>query len=137
LNPLYLADAGFSVVALDAHGGIVALLNEWARVCNWDLHASCADLLGDAPLPECGLALMFKLLPILERQEKNASIRLMQRTPARHIAVTFPTRTLGGRGAGMERNYSDWFERNCPDTHAAINRFTAAGELCYIVERVD
>jgi 16S rRNA (guanine(1405)-N(7))-methyltransferase len=137
LNPLYLADAGFSVAGLDAHGGIVALLNEWARGCNWDLRASRADLLGDAPLPECGLALMFKLLPVLERQETGASVRLMQRVPARHMAVTFPTRTLGGRSAGMERHYSDWFERCCPCSHAIINRFTVADELCYIVERVN
>jgi 16S rRNA (guanine(1405)-N(7))-methyltransferase len=137
LNPLYLADAGFSIAGLDAHGGIVALLNDWARACNWDLSASCVDLLGDAPLPECGLALMFKLLPILERQEENASARLMQRVPARYMAITFPTRTLGGRGAGMERNYSDWFERSCPGSHEIINRFMAAGELCYVVKRVD
>jgi len=135
-NPLYLADAGFSVVGLDAHGGIVALLNEWASACHWDLRAECADVLGDVPLPECGLALMFKLLPILERQERGAPARLMRRVPGRHIAITFPTRTLGGRGVGMERNYSQWFESNCLDSHAIIHRFTAAGELCYIVERV-
>ena len=136
LNPLYLADAGFSVVGLDVHGGLVALLNEWARACNWDMRADCADVLSDIPLPECGLALMFKLLPILERQEKGASARLIQRVPGRYIAITFPTRTLSGRGVGMERNYSQWFEHNCPGSHAIINRFTAAGELCYIVERV-
>jgi hypothetical protein len=37
----------------------------------------------------------------------------------------------------MERNYSDWFERDCPGSHAIKHCFTAAGELCYIVERSD
>jgi 16S rRNA (guanine(1405)-N(7))-methyltransferase len=136
LNPLYLADKGYTVIGMDVHGGIVELLNDWARACGWDMSASCVDLLGGAELPECELALMFKLLPILERQEEGASVRLIQKTPARRMAITFPTRTLGGRAAGMERNYSDWFERVCPDSHAIISRFTAAGELCYIVERV-
>jgi len=136
LNPLYLADAGFSVVGLDVHSGIVALLNEWARACHWDMRAECADVLGDALMPECGLALMFKLLPILERQGKGMSAHLIRRVTAQYIAITFPTRTLGGRGVGMERNYSQWFENNCPDSHAIIGRFTVAGELCYIVERV-
>jgi 16S rRNA (guanine(1405)-N(7))-methyltransferase len=136
LNPLYLADKGYAVIGMDVHGGIVELLNDWARACGWCMSASCVDLLGGVELPECELALMFKLLPILERQESGASVRLIQKTPAKYMAITVPTRTLGGRGAGMGRNYSDWFERGCPDSHAIISRFTAAGELCYVVERV-
>ncbi|MER4518019.1 16S rRNA (guanine(1405)-N(7))-methyltransferase RmtF, partial [Klebsiella pneumoniae] len=51
------------------------------------------------------------------------------------LVVTFPTRTLGGRGVGMEKHYADWFERILPDTLSVRDRFTVSDELVYLVER--
>jgi len=133
LNPLYIGDRGYSVVGADAHGEMAGFVNEWAAMCGWDVEVACADLLSEATFPECDLALLLKLLPVLERQEKGSGMRLLQHTPGRFKAVSFPIRTLGGRGVGMERNYSEWFEKNLPDGLCIAQRFLEADELCYIV----
>ncbi len=134
LNPLYLGSMGLSVRGVDIGGDQVALVNDWARQCGWDVSARTADLCVDGPLERGDLALMMKLLPVLETQKKGAARALLARAPARWQLVTFPTRTLGGRGVGMEANYTRWFEDHLPESHRIVDRFTLTNELCYITE---
>jgi len=134
LNPLYLGDKGYSVYGVDVHGEMAGFVDEWANLCGWDVDVKCADLLYETPSVPCDLALLFKLLPVLEQQEKGSAVRLLSEIPCRFRAATFPVRTLGGRGVGMERHYSDWFEKNLPERLSIVHRFVAADELCYVVE---
>ena len=134
LNPLYLGAIGIAVRGYDISGDQVALVNRWAASCGWDVHAETADLSEDAPLPAADLTLMMKLLPVLEQQKKGSGMALLSRAPSPRQLTTFPTRTLSGRGVGMEGNYTRWFEGNLPDTHQIIDRFVIAHELCYITE---
>ncbi len=137
LNPLYLGSIGLSVRGIDIGGDQVALVNDWAQRAGWDVSAQAADLSMDVMLPHADLALLMKLLPVLETQRKGAAMALLSRTPAPRQLVTFPTRTLGGRGVGMEQHYTRWFEVNLPETHRILDRFALANELCYITEAID
>ncbi|RYI64408.1 Rmt family 16S rRNA (guanine(1405)-N(7))-methyltransferase [Klebsiella pneumoniae] len=80
-------------------------------------------------------ALLMKLLPVLEAQKTGRAAELLASLRAPRLVVTFPTRTLGGRGVGMEKHYADWFERILPDTLSVRDRFTVSDELVYLVER--
>ena len=135
LNPLYLGDRGYRVRGVDISGGCVSLVNDWAASRGWDVSAGCRDLLCEAPLPEADAVLAMKLLPVLEQQEKGAAMRLLLRVPAPVIIVTFPMRTLGGRGVGMESHYSEWFEAAARGDFEIIRREALFGELCYVVRR--
>ena len=135
LNPLYLGSRGYAVRGLDISGGCVSLINDWASARGWDVSAECRDLLCEPPLPEADAALAMKLLPVLEQQEKGAALRLLLRIPAPTIVVTFPMKTLGGRGVGMERHYSEWFEGATRGVFSILRREALFGELCYIVSR--
>lgn len=136
LNPLALGGMGFSVRGVELHGGTVALVNEWAAACGWDVSAVCGDLAGTPALPEADITLMMKLLPVLERQKKGAGIDLLNRVPSAWALVTFPTRTLGGRGVGMAQNYARWFEAALPERFEIADQFTISDELCYaLVEK--
>ena len=118
LNPVYLAARGMSVLGMDAHLGAVALVVG-------------ADLRTDAlPQERFDLALVFKLLPLLGAD----GYALLERIPAAHVAVSFPTRTLSGRSVGMERQYSQSFEANCPRRYAFEGRFVARNELIYVLK---
>lgn len=134
-NPIYLASRGYDVMGLDLHGGAVRLINRWAQQKSLPARAQTADLLSENALPEeaFDLALMMKLLPILDTQQSGAARRLIDSVNARHIAVSFPTRTLGGRGVGMEAHYSQWFEALIP-AQRIRERFTHGSELIYILE---
>ena len=135
LNPLYLGSRGYAMRGLDISGGCVSLVNDWAAARGWDVSAECQDLLCDPPLAEADAALAMKLLPVLEQQEKGAAMRLLARVPAPLIVVTFPMKTLGGRGVGMERHYSEWFEGAARGLFDILRRDVLFGELCYIVRR--
>ena len=135
MNPLILGDMGLTVRGLDISGGCVRLVNEWARIRQWDVHVECADLLCSPAMEDADMALMMKLLPVLEQQKKGSAMALVSSVPAEKICVTFPLRTLGGRKVGMEQHYSQWFEGNLPDGMEIIERFIEADELCYVTGR--
>ena len=135
MNPLLLGRMGKRVRGMDISGGSVNLVNEWARECGWDVQAKCADLLCSPELETCDMALLMKLLPVLEQQKKGSAMALLRTLPTDTACVTFPMKTLGGRKVGMEQHYSEWFEGNLPEEYEVIERFVEADELCYVVRR--
>lgn len=137
LNPLWLGARGYRCAGYDVSGDAAALINEWAAACQWPVTGHTCDLLGDFTPPESDLALLMKLLPVLERQKTGAGLRALKNANARWRLVTFPTKTLGGRGVGMEQNYSDWFEKNVPEKLKIADRFVCTGELCYLLEEIN
>lgn len=134
LNPLCLGALGVDTLGLDVHGGAVVLVNQWAGQAGWPVRCQCADLLSETPLPGAHLALMMKLLPVLERQKAGAGAALLAAAPARWKLVTFPTRTLGGRQVGMAAQYSAWLENHLPPGHRVADRFESDGELYFVLE---
>ena len=115
------------------------------RIVGVDISKSCVscfengvwgDLLceGAIPAERFRIALLFKILPLLERQKPGAAMAVMQRINAEYIVVSFPTRTLGGRDVGMERNYSDWMETHMPENRAVAARFSTDNELYYVLK---
>jgi len=51
------------------------------------------------------VVLLLKLVPLLDRQEPSAAARLLGALDARHVVISFPTSSLGGRRRGMEATY--------------------------------
>lgn len=74
--------------------------------------AGVLDLAVAAPSGPVDLAFALKLLPVLEQQHKGRGGALLSALPARYAAVTFPTRTMGGRKQGMAGFYADWMSRH-------------------------
>lgn len=136
LNPLYLGARGIRTVGLDISGQSVNLVNNFAASCGAPVRAVCADLLCEGAMPEerFDLALLFKALPLLERQRAGSAAAVMSRANARALAVSFPTRTLGGRDVGMERHYAEWMEARVPEGFAIAGRFADGNELFYILK---
>lgn len=56
-------------------------------------------------LPSADCALMWKLLPTLERQATGAARALVERLDVGVLVATFPTRSLTGRDRGMADQY--------------------------------
>lgn len=136
LNPLYLGARGLSVFGIDIHGGAVEVVNTWASALSWPVRAEVKDALSFSDYPAADLALMMKLLPVLEHEKRGAAKALLLSVPARWKLITFPTRTLGGRRVGMEKQYSESFEALAEETgHEIALRFIMADELCYLARK--
>lgn len=138
LNPLSfytLGLKGISLLAQDAGNEVVEVLNRFfALVGMANARAEVGDALGSLPPDLFDLALVMKFLPLTERMEKGGALRLLSGIHARHIVVSFPTRSLSGKNVGMERNYSEWFEGLGFDGEI-MDRFVCGDEVFYVVDR--
>lgn len=136
LNPLYLGARGIPVTGVDISGEAVSVLNAAADSWNLPIRAICGDLLCENALPASRFhtALLFKILPLLERQRAGSATAVMSALDAEYLAVSFPTRTLGGRNVGMEAHYSDWMEAHLPENRTVAARFVEDNELFYILK---
>lgn len=127
LNPVYLVHRfGCRVVGVDISKSCVSLIPDGV----W------GDLLCENAIPSerFHIALLFKILPLLERQKSGSAMDVMNRINAEYLVVSFPTRTLGGRNVGMEDNYTAWMEAHMPENRTVAARFTTDNELYYVLK---
>ena len=132
INPVYFIGKypGVQVTGADISGQSVNIIT---RCGGKALHA---DLLceGSVPAERFDVTLLFKILPLLDRQRSGAAMDVLNCVNTKHIVVSFPTRTLGGRNVGMEENYSAWMENHLPEKREITARFTTGNELFYILK---
>lgn len=137
INPLYLGARGVSTVGVDISGLAVEAVNRFGQVYGMPVRAVCADLLSPGAIPggEYDVALLFKLLPLLERQRAASAMDVMRALNAKWLVASFPTRTLGGRNVGMAGHYSDWMSAHIPPGRTLADHFETANELFYILKQ--
>lgn len=137
INPIYLGARGIETTGIDISGAAVGAVNSFREIYGMPVRARCADLLcpGGIPKERFDVALLFKLLPLLERQEGGGAIRVLEAVNAHRLVVSFPTRTLGGRSVGMAGNYARWMEEHLPEGMAVLERFETGNELFYIIAK--
>ncbi|HIG3790825.1 TPA: RmtH family 16S rRNA (guanine(1405)-N(7))-methyltransferase, partial [Klebsiella pneumoniae] len=102
---------------------------------DWDFTFALQDVLCAPPAEAGDLALIFKLLPLLEREQAGSAMALLQSLNTPRMAVSFPTRSLGGRGKGMEANYAAWFEGGLPAEFEIEDKKTIGTELIYLIKK--
>ncbi len=142
LNPLALAwmplAADVTYHAYDIYGDMMAFLQGYFDLMGVHGVAHHQDILGQPPAEPDDLALILKTLPCLEQAEKGAARRLLETIRARHMLISYPVQSLGGRGKGMVENYEAQFW-GLVDGEAAsgrgwrITRFEFATELAFLV----
>lgn len=137
LNPVFLGSIGIHTTGVDISGAQIAMINAWATSSGAPVECFVGDALCDNFIPDGSweLALVMKLLPVLETQRKGSARALLEKLPVPTIVATFPTRTLGGRRIGMEQHYTEWFESIVPECLLVRDRYVFANELIYILNR--
>ena len=93
------------------------------------------DLVAAPPDDHADVALMLKLVTTLDRQQPAAAARLIQALRARHVVVSFPIRSLGGRGTGMERTYRGRLDRLVQESGrvSAVAEASIPNELVFVL----
>lgn len=137
LNPLSLPFMPFErlerYTAWDIDAGAVALVNDFLADYGLQPGAAVADAVRTPP-PPADLALIFQFLPVAERQERGAALRLLG-SPARWVAVTLPTASLGGNRRGMAQRNADWMAALLEASpRALLARAQVGGEWLYLLE---
>ncbi len=139
LNPLTLPwmplapDARY--YACDIYTDMIAFLNGFFAHAGVRGQACSCDLAAGAPDEQVDLALVLKALPPLDQQAKHAGRDLLRALNARHVLVSFPAHSLGGRGKGMAENYEQRFRALADAEGWPIERFVFPTELAFLVRK--
>ena len=121
--------------AMDIYVDLMAFLDAALPLLGVQGHAMAADVLQSPPREEAEVAFLFKAIPCLEQIDRGAGLWLLEQIPARHLLVSFPVQSLGGREKGMRANY----EAHLRDLVAAhpwtIAPVPCEGELIFWVHK--
>jgi 16S rRNA (guanine(1405)-N(7))-methyltransferase len=114
LGPLALPWMGIgdaTYLARDVDERPLATVREFFELVGQPGSVLTLDAVADVPADRADVALLLKLVPTLDRQDANAAGRLLREIDVRHAVISFPARSLGGRGKGMERTYRERIDR--------------------------
>jgi 16S rRNA (guanine(1405)-N(7))-methyltransferase len=109
LNPLTLPWMGLEETAqyfaYDIDENTIDFINKYLKLTGLKSMALVQDVIAQPPTVEADVALLLKTIPCLEQQEKVCSVRLMEALQAKHIVISFPVKSVGGKSKGMPANY--------------------------------
>lgn len=129
LNPLALPwmglDPAAPYVAMDVDRRPLTTVEGFLELIGQAGRTEARDLVADPPTEPADVALLFKLVTTLDRQDPDAAARLLAALAVRHAVITLPLRSLAGRGRGMERAY----RRRLEDLFASVDRVRDAVEV--------
>jgi 16S rRNA (guanine(1405)-N(7))-methyltransferase len=92
--------------ACDADRRSLAVAEAFLSLVGQPFEVEACDLVASGPPPgRANVALLLKLIPLLDRQSPSASARCLGSLDAAHAVVSFPASSLGGRRRGMEATY--------------------------------
>jgi 16S rRNA (guanine(1405)-N(7))-methyltransferase len=121
-------------LAGDIDAEMTAFLNAFFALAHGGGHAALNDLV-TGPIPaSVDVAFVLKTLPCLGHQISDP-VAILDAIDARWLVVSFPTRSLGNRGKGMERTYREWFEKQLAKRPWRVTDIQFVNELVFIVRK--
>jgi 16S rRNA (guanine(1405)-N(7))-methyltransferase len=139
LGPLALPWMGIgqaTYLAVDADTRPLATVDAGLDLVGQPHRVEAVDLVRDLPSEtNADVALLLKLVTTLDRQDPGAAARLIGSLDVRHAAVSFTTRTLGGRERGMEPTYRRRMDRLVADVGRVtdVTEASVPSELLFVV----
>jgi 16S rRNA (guanine(1405)-N(7))-methyltransferase len=91
--------------AYDIDTRLIALINTFFGYLNRSYKAECSDIIVSIPEIEADVVFLLKALPCFEQQEKGVSEKIITSLKAKHIVISFPSKSLTGKAKGMENYY--------------------------------
>jgi 16S rRNA (guanine(1405)-N(7))-methyltransferase len=141
LNPLALPFMGLSAsaeyLACDADRSVLQEVEAFLELVGQPHRTWPCDLVTGAPEAAADVALVLKTVPLLDRQDRAAAVRLVAGLRTRHVVASFPARSLGGRGR-LERTYRTRMEALVDDLGPQIASSTEIAfrsELVYVLAK--
>lgn len=121
--------------ACDIYADMVEFINEFLRIAHVVGEAQVCDAAHSPPTRRANLALLLKTLPCIEQLDKSAGLRLLETVNAEYVLVSFPVRSLSGRGKGMRESYEDHLRELLAGKSWSTQRFEFATELAFLIRK--
>lgn len=137
LNPVALPWMGLApgsrYAALDIDAAGIQLVNRYLLLAGFEPLARRQDVLTQPPESPVDVALLLKTSSTLERQEKGATVRLVEALRAPFVVVSFAVKSLGGREKGMGAHYRRQFQAMAHGRPWRIEELAFDSELVFVV----
>ncbi len=123
--------------AVDVDGGQLALVDSYLSLVSQPHEVEALDLAAVGWRTEpVDVALLLKLVPLLDRRGADTASALLAGLDARYAVVSFPARSIGGRGKGMERTYRarlDTLVADLADRVSGVTEASVPSELVFVL----
>lgn len=139
LNPCALPWMGLAAdvryEAYDIYQDMIEFINTFFSIVGVRGEAHLRDVIQSPPTQTADLALVLKTIPCLEQIDKDAGGRLLDALNVRHMLVSFPAQSLGGREKGMVAYYESRLLALVTGRPWTISRFEFATELAFLITK--
>jgi len=137
LNPVAYPDKDATYIAMDIDRKLCALVAQYFSIAGVEGECKVVDAKGIEQikkLPKADVALVFKLLELLEKGEGHKlSELLINALPAKWVVVSFPTVTSSGKPMRSPRR--TWIELMLKRVGYAYKTFTVPNEIFYAIKK--
>ena len=122
--------------ALDIYADLSGFLNDFFDILGVAGQASVQDLLSPTAGLDADLTLLLKALPCLQQIDRGATSRLVDAITSPWLVISYPARSIGGRGKGMVETYRADFKALSEGRGWRSEELLYDTELAYIVHRI-
>jgi 16S rRNA (guanine(1405)-N(7))-methyltransferase len=98
--------------------------------------ASIGDLFDEVDSQEAEVHFLFKILPLLEQQQKGSSNEILKKLNGKYIVVSYPIASLSGATKGMIQTYTAQCDEIIAAEHWRSTKLEFSTELVYIIEKI-
>ncbi|MEM4240302.1 MAG: hypothetical protein QXM31_03455 [Candidatus Woesearchaeota archaeon] len=137
LNPISYPDADAKIVGVDIDRNLCSAVEQYFNIAGIEGECRIVDVKGMEQikrLPTADIALVFKLLEIIEKGEGHKlSELLLKALPARWVVVSFPTMTSSEKP--MKQPRRAWMELMLKRLGWKYETFTIPNEIFYVIRK--
>lgn len=135
LSPQSPVQPMLTYYAYDIYQQMTDLLQAWFDLLSLQGYAYTCDVLQQCPTQQVDVALILKAIPCLEQIDKQAGYHLLRTLNARHLIVSFPLQSLGGKRKGMLTHYEAQFNTLVAGEPWSIKKHEFATELVFVITK--
>lgn len=137
LNPLAVSwmdlPDDVTYTAYDIYEDMMDFLAEFLALVGINGRSQTRDVIGNPPTEPTDLTLILKTLPCLEQVDKSTATNLLDALNSKHILITYPAQSLGGRSKGMIEHYTAHFEDLVNGRNWTYQTFQFTTELAFLI----
>ncbi len=126
---------GTKYLACDIDRRLVHLVDGFLTLLDVPHVATLRDVVATPPPGPADVALLLKTAPCLEQQAPGSTRRLVCALEARHVVLTFPTRSLGGACKGMSAHYRALLDEIVAGMEWQIQELRFPPELVFVLTK--
>jgi len=122
--------------AYDVYEDLIRFINEFLVLTGTKGYAEARDVTQHVPREEADLAFILNTLPCLEHVDKSSGLEIVENVSAKFLAVSFPTKSLGGREKNMRSFYEEGFNRLAEERKWTVRKLDFETELVFLINKL-